>query len=342
MKSLSMKNFFGITWLLPHCAGALSAQQEKPGRRFPSQTAPVQAQEPERIELKNGIVIFFRRHELPFVSGSVLIPAARAMRTRPGRAWWVSTARRGYSGTAKWTATRWTTCLRRRRRTLRRGREDSTVLAWDSLKGDADQVFSLAMDLLFHQIVSRSSRWPAAEATGIVRRNDDESGSRTANRPSWSTAPTALYREPELSTIGAVTVDDLKAWHNRTIHGRLIIASAATSTQRRRKPAAPAFEALPPVVPSRAARCLAGPTPGVTSFKERRKSSNVQIVDWVGPSHPDWPHCRDERDPGGGFAASVSEIRTELGLAYEVAAASALPMIIQAASAVALTRAPYR
>ncbi len=30
------------------------------------------------------------------------------------------------------------------------GDEDSTALSWDSLKADTDQVYGLAMDLLFH------------------------------------------------------------------------------------------------------------------------------------------------------------------------------------------------
>ena len=58
------------------------------------------------------------------------------------------------------------------------GDEDSTALSWDSLKGDADQVFSLAMDLLFHPKFSAEKLELAQqqEATGIVRRNDDEDG----------------------------------------------------------------------------------------------------------------------------------------------------------------------
>ena len=58
------------------------------------------------------------------------------------------------------------------------GDEDSTALSWDSLKGDADQVFALAMDLLFHPKF-RSEKLKLAqqqEATGIVRRNDEEDG----------------------------------------------------------------------------------------------------------------------------------------------------------------------
>ncbi len=58
------------------------------------------------------------------------------------------------------------------------GDDDSTALEWDSLKGDADQVFSLAMDLLFHPKFSEEKLGLAKqqEATGIVRRNDDEGG----------------------------------------------------------------------------------------------------------------------------------------------------------------------
>ncbi len=52
------------------------AQQSKPWEQIP--IPPLHAfhpQQPKRIELKNGIVIFLQEdHELPFISGSVLIP----------------------------------------------------------------------------------------------------------------------------------------------------------------------------------------------------------------------------------------------------------------------------
>ena len=53
---------------------------------------------------------------------------------------------------------------------------DSTALSWNSLKGDSDQVYGLAMDLLFHPKFSAEKLQLAQqqEATGIVRRNDDE------------------------------------------------------------------------------------------------------------------------------------------------------------------------
>ena len=53
----------------------LNAQQSKPWEQIP--IPPLHAfhpQQPKRIELKNGIVIFLQEdHELPFIYGSVLI-----------------------------------------------------------------------------------------------------------------------------------------------------------------------------------------------------------------------------------------------------------------------------
>src|ERR1700691_1849055 len=55
---------------------ASSAQQSKPWEQIP--IPPLHAfhpQQPKRIELKNGIVIFLQEdHELPFIYGSVLVP----------------------------------------------------------------------------------------------------------------------------------------------------------------------------------------------------------------------------------------------------------------------------
>ncbi len=54
----------------------LPAQQSKPWEQIP--IPPLHAfhpQQPKRIELKNGIVVFLQEdHELPFIYGSVLIP----------------------------------------------------------------------------------------------------------------------------------------------------------------------------------------------------------------------------------------------------------------------------
>ena len=57
----------------------VTAQESKPWEKIP--VPPLHAfnpHQPKRIELKNGIVIFLQEdHELPFISGSVLIPGDR-------------------------------------------------------------------------------------------------------------------------------------------------------------------------------------------------------------------------------------------------------------------------
>ena len=93
------------------------------------------------------------------------------------------------------------------------GDVDSTASSWDSLKGDADQVFALAMDLLFHPKFSAEKLQLAQQqdATGIVRRNDDEGeiAEREAAKLVYG-VDSPYTRQPELATIGAVTLADLR------------------------------------------------------------------------------------------------------------------------------------
>jgi len=72
--------------------------------------------------------------------------------------------------------------------------EDSTAVSWDSLKGNADQVFALALDLLLHPKFSEDKLALAQQqqATGIVRRNDDEGQIADREAASSSMASTAL------------------------------------------------------------------------------------------------------------------------------------------------------
>ena len=88
------------------------------------------------------------------------------------------------------------------------GDDDSTAVSWDSLKGDSDQVFALAMDLLFHPRFSAEKLQLAQqqEATAIVRRNDDEDGIAERESAKLVYGVDSPYtRQPELATIGAVT-----------------------------------------------------------------------------------------------------------------------------------------
>src|ERR1019366_4181124 len=130
------------------------AQQAKPWDKIPiPKLHDFKPQQPKRIALKNGIVLFLQEdHELPFVSGSVLIPGG-SRDEDPAKAGLVSlygqTWRTG--GTAKVSGDALDDLLEAKAAHIEtEGGGESTMLAWDSLKGDADQVFSLALDLLLH------------------------------------------------------------------------------------------------------------------------------------------------------------------------------------------------
>ena len=155
------------------------------------------------------------------------------------------------------------------------GDEDSTAVSWDSLKGDADQVFSLALDLLLHPKFSAEKLELAQqqEATGIVRRNDDESAIAEREAAKLVYGVDSPYtRQPELATIGAVTLDDLKAWHDRTIGGKLIVGiSGDFDPVAMEAKLRAAFEGLPQAKPTPPAT-TSSPAPSPASTSSTRKT----------------------------------------------------------------------
>ena len=120
---------------------------------------------------------------------------------RPGqvRPWSHSTGRHGAPAAGrKWTAMPWTTCSSRKPRTSKPA-EATTPLRSPGIrsKPTPTRFFSLAMDLLFHPKFNQQKLRLAQqqEATGIVRRNDDEGADRrTRSREAWSMAQTAPTR----------------------------------------------------------------------------------------------------------------------------------------------------
>jgi zinc protease len=309
----------------------LFAQQAKPWEQIPvPKLHEFKPQQPKRIELKNGIVLFLQEdHQLPFISGSVLIPGgSRDEDPRKtglvglyGQAWRTS-------GTAKMDGDAMDDLLESKAAHIETtGDDDSTSIAWDSLKGDADQVFSLAMDLLFHPSFSREKLELAQqqEASSIVRRNDDEGAIAEREAAKLVYGPSSAYtRQPELATIGAVTVADLAAWHDRTIKGRLIVGiSGDFDPVAMEAKVRTAFEGLPLVTPEPARHdAFAGPAPGVYFInKPDVDQSDVEIVTLgIDRRNPDVPTLAVmDEILGGGFASRLfQKIRTELGLAYAV------------------------
>ena len=336
MNNVFMKSVYGVSLscavLVVAAAPAnLQAQQNKPWEKIPvPKLHDFKPQQPKRIELKNGIVLFLQEdHELPFVSGSVLIPGGErdgdlsktGLAELCGQAWRTS-------GTAKLSGDALDDLLEAKAAHIEtEGGEDSTSLSWDSLKGDSDQVFSLALELLLHPKFSAEKLQLAQQqmAAGIVRRNDDEG--EIAQRESMKLvygANSPYTRQPELATIGAIGVADLQAWHDLTIGGKLIVGvsgdfdPAAMETRLRE-----AFDGLPTAkaLPARH-DTFAGPKPGVSFInKEDVNQSNIEIVGLgTDRRNPDVPSLAIMNEVlGGGFASRlIQKIRTEKGLAYAV------------------------
>jgi zinc protease len=287
------------------------AQQSRPWEKIP--IPPLREftpQQPKRVELKNGIVLFLQEdHELPFINGSVLIPGGSRDEdaAKIGLVALYGEARAAHIETS--------------------GGLNSTGLAWDSLKGDADQVFSMAMDLLLHPKFNAEKLQLAQQqaATGIVRRNDDAgaiAGREAAKLVYGASSPFA--RQPELATIGAVKLADLEAWHQRTIGGKLIVAvSGDFDPSAMEAKLRAAFEPLPPVKPlPERHETFSDPKQALFFVdKEDVNQSNVQIVGLgTDRRNPDVPTLSVMNDIlGGGFASRLfQKIRTEKGYAYAV------------------------
>lgn len=309
----------------------LHAQQEKPWEHLP--VPPLhefKPHQPVRIELKNGIVIFLQEdHELPFVSGSVEIPGGErdveadkaGLVDMYGEAWRTS-------GTAKMDGDAMDDFLESRAAHIETGGDiDSTSVSWDSLKGDADQVFDLAMDLLFHPKFSEEKLQLAQQqaATGIMRRNDDANGiaSRESGKLVYG-ANSPYTRQPEFATIGKVSIADFQAWHDRTLRGKLIIAIAGDfDPAKMEAKIRSVFERLPQVVPTPPRHDeFKDPARAVYFInKEDVNQSNIEIVGLgTDRRNPDVPALAVMNQIlGGGFGSRLfQKVRTELGLAYAV------------------------
>ncbi len=190
-------------------------------------------EQPKRIELANGLVIFLQEdHELPFVSGSILIrggsrdePAAKTgLVSLYGETWRTS-------GTATIDGDKLDDVLEDKAASIESsGGAATTSINWSSLKGDFDPVFAQTVDLLLHPTF-KADKLELAKGqaeTAISRRNDDAGG--IANREAVKLvygANSPYARQPEYATIGSVTLDDLNTWHKKTVVPNNIIVAVS-------------------------------------------------------------------------------------------------------------------
>src|SRR5208283_2624798 len=186
-------------------------------------------QQPMRIELPNGMVIFLQEdHELPLISatarirgGSVYEPANKTGLTGLyGEVW-----RTGGSRTK--TGDQMDDFLESRAAKIETdSQSDSTTISLNCLKGDFDAVFDMFLDLL-HNPEFRADKLELAKAqmyTEISRRNDSvESIVHRESRIIAYGKDNPYARVPEYSTVAAVTRDDLLSWHRQYVYPNNII-----------------------------------------------------------------------------------------------------------------------
>ena len=286
---------------------------------------------PLRITLSNGVQVFLEEdHELPFISGFIRVrggsrdePAAKAgMVSLYGNTWRTS-------GTATTPGDKLDDLLAVKAASIETGGgQASTYLSWTSFASDFDPVFASSLDLLLHPQFQQAKLDLAKRslATSILRRNDDASeiASREAVRIAYG-HDNPYARQPELATLSSVSLDDLRAWHRRTVTGANLIIGVigdfhAADMERRLRAA---FEPLPrgERIPDPRAT-FTSPAPGVYfANKSDVNQSNIYIVGLgTEERNPDFYalSVMNEIFSGGFGSRVVQNVRTKLGLAYDV------------------------
>jgi zinc protease len=289
---------------------------------------PVQ---PRRIELANGLVIFLQEdHELPFINGTILIRGGSRDETDAkvglvsiyGETWRTS-------GTATVDGDKLDDQLEAKAASVETsGGTASTSITWSSLKGDFDSVFASTMDLLLHPTF-KADKLQLAKGqaeTAISRRNDDASGIATREAVKLVYGPHNPYaRRPEYATVDAIALDDLKAWHDKTVlpNNMIVALSGDFDVAAMEAKLRAALEPLPRGEKFESAKVTFTDPKQSVNFVEKAdvNQSNVVIVGLgTERSNPDYYalSVMNEIFSGGFGSRVVQNVRTKLGLAYSV------------------------
>lgn len=288
-------------------------------------------QEPKRIELPNGLVIFLQEdHELPLIDGVARIrggsrsepPNKVGMLDMYGEVW-----RTG--GTKTQTGDQLDDYLEIRAAKVETNNSaDSTTISWSCLKDDFDDVFRVFGDLLRNPEF-RADKLDLAKkemADAISRRNDDVRGiaGREANMLAYG-KNNPYARQPEYATVEAVTQQDLVDWHTQHVHPNNIIIgvvgdfdSAAMEAKLRQ-----AFGTWPKGPDYKAAEIQLDPAkPGYYLIpKSDVNQSSIRMVKLgIRRDNPDFYAATVFSEAfGGGFSSRlVQDLRSAKGLAYAV------------------------
>jgi zinc protease len=327
-----------FSMILIACAATMFVQlprsvaQATNWRQIPIPPLPAfHPQQPKRIELSNGLVIFLQEdHELPLIGGSARIRGGS--RNEPaskvglvdifGEVW-----RTG--GTKAQTGDQLDDYLEVRAAKVETGGgADSTTVSLSCLKGDFDDVFKVFVDLLQNPEF-RADKLDLAqkEAEDSISRRNDEVG-EIAARESTKLAygPDNPYaRVPEYATVSAVTRQDLLDWHRTHVHPNNIILGISGDFDAPAMEAKlrAAFEAWPKGADLPKDDIHYQPAkPGYYLVpKEDVNQSSIRMVTLgTTRNNPDYYAISVFNEAfGGGFSSRLfNDIRTKRGLAYNV------------------------
>ena len=288
-------------------------------------------QEPTRIQLANGMVIFLQPdHELPLITatadirgGSIYLPANKAgLVSIYGDVW-----RTG--GTKSKTGDQMDDFLEARAAKIETsGGSDSTSIGLDCLKGDFDAVFDLYLDLL-HNPEFRQDKIELTKQqmyAAISRRNDSVDsivGRETAILGYGKDNPYA--RVPEYATVAAITRDDLLNWHKQYVQPNNIIFGITGDFDPKAMEAKlrQAFESWPkgPAAKSPDIK-FTDPKPGYYLVKKSDvNQSSINLLSLgIKRDNPDYFAVSVMNEIfGGGFSSRLfNNVRAAQGLAYNV------------------------
>lgn len=288
-------------------------------------------QQPKRIQLSNGMVIFLQEdHELPLIDGSARIrggsvsePAGKVgLVDMYGDVW-----RTG--GTKTQTGDQLDDFLEVRAAKVETGGgPDSTSIGFNCLKGDVDDVFKVFVDVLRNPEFRADKLDLAQKAMedSISRRNDEVDAIAHREAIKLAYGPNNPYaRIAEYATVAAVTRQDLIDWHAKYVHPNNIILgisgdfdSAAMEARLRA-----AFESWPKGPTLSKPEIKFDPAkPGYYLIpKQDVNQSNIRMVGLgTTRANPDYYAISVFNEAfGGGFSSRLfNDIRTKRGLAYGV------------------------
>lgn len=290
-----------------------------------------QPQEPKRIKLANGMVVFLQEdHELPLIAGvmrirggSIYEPAQKTGLTDIyGTVW-----RTG--GTKTRTGDQLDDFLEARAAKVEtNANDDSTTVSFNCLKEDFNDVFGVFNELL-REPAFRQDKIDLVKRQlfGIIsRRNDDtdDIAGREAVKLAYG-KDNPYARVDEYATVAAVTREDLVNWHEKYVHPANIIFGIYGDFDPVQMEALvrKTFESWPAGTRAEEPKIDFTPAkPGIYFVsKEDVDQSNIQMVGLgITRKNPDFfaVTVMNEVLSGGFSSRLVNNLRSKLGLAYSV------------------------